>query len=108
MGAAPDGRELPEFLEFTWAEPKYASTAPFVLEEYRKLPLKSGRVLIRQRVPADVVSKVLASHRGKAPNGRPDLKLWIYLIWREDGIGMRWELVQGCCDRLRSGGDEIQ
>ncbi len=47
MGAEPDGRELPEWIDFTWVEPEYGSTAPFVLEEYRKLPLKSGRVLIR-------------------------------------------------------------
>ncbi|MES2319826.1 MAG: hypothetical protein V4631_20295 [Pseudomonadota bacterium] len=107
MGAAPDGRELPEWIDFTWVEAEYGSTAPFVLEEHRKLPIKSGRVLIRQRIPADVVAEVLASHRGQAANGRKDLRLWVFLIWREDKIAMRWNLEQGCCDVLRSGGDDI-
>jgi hypothetical protein len=49
------------------------------LEEYRALPRKTQRVMVRERVPQEVVEEVVRSRRA-APNGKlPDMMLHIYL-----------------------------
>ncbi len=104
MGAAPDGRALPEWVEFTWREPAYPSVGEFNREVYDALPQKSERLPIRARVPQDVVDEVIASRQR---GGSGDKRLWLYLVWRENGIQLRWSLEQGCCTALRKGGDVI-
>jgi hypothetical protein len=104
MGAAPDGRALPEWVEFTWREPAYPAVGEFNRAEFNALPQKSERVPIRARVPQDVVDEVIASRqRGGTGNKR----LWLYLLWREDGIKLAWSLKQDCCTVLRKGGDRV-
>ena len=119
MGAAPDGRELPEWVEFEWTEWPYPSppkpTDPVALQEWndrvdlliRTLPHKRARVAVRSRVPQDVVDEVLASNKRAAAGALPDEGLWVYFIWYETGIKFRWSLERGCCKVLRAGGDEL-
>lgn len=117
-GAVPDGRELPEWVEFEWQEwpypyPKMPSE-PRALQEWgnkrdglsRSLPHKSARVLVRSRVPQDVVDEVIESKRKRKPHELPDKMLWVYFIWTDASIKFRWAL-KGCCGKLREGGDEI-
>jgi len=119
MGAAPDGRELPQWVEFEWTEWPYPAppppTEPSALQAWndrvdlltRTLPHKRARVAVQSRVPQDVIEEVLASNRQRAPNALPDKDLWVYFVWYDTGIKFRWRLLQGCCKMLREGGDEL-
>ena len=118
MGAAPDGRELPEWVEFVWQEWPYPSEpAPSdqqafqawrskVLALSKSLPRKTARVPVRSRVPQDVIAEVMEAKRNREPHKLPNKMLWVYFIWYEDGIKFRWRLTSKCCGE-RSGGDEI-
>ena len=118
MGAAPDGRELPEWVEFVWQEWPYPSEpAPSdqqafqawrskVLALSKSLPHKTARVPVRSRVPQDVIAEVIEAKRNREPHKLPEKMLWVYFIWYEDGIKFRWRLTSKCCGE-RSGGDEI-
>ena len=119
MGAAPDGRELPQWVEFEWTEWPYPAppppTEPSALQAWndrvdlltRTLPHKRARVAVQSRVPQDVIDEVLASNRQRAPRALPDKMLWVYFIWYETGIKLRWKLKSSCCGLLREGGDEL-
>lgn len=119
MGAAPDGRELPEWVEFEWTEWPYPSPPqpkdPIALQAWndrvdflsRTLPRQRARVAVRSRVPQDVVDEVLASNKRTAQNALPDKSLWVYFVWYETGIKFRWILKPGCCKVLREGGDDF-
>lgn len=120
MGAAPDGRALPEWVAFEWKEWPYPYPAMPPIsdaEAYQKwkdaddslsrtVSRKSQRVLVRDRVPSDVVDAVMQSKQA-APRGKlADKSLWIYFVWFDDGIKFRWKL-EDCCNTLRAGGDAI-
>lgn len=121
MGAAPDGRALPEWIEFDWKEWPYPrpKSPPFSDKEATKawsdeshalsksLSIKTERVLVRARVPQDVIDEVMESNRQRQRSKLADKSLEIYFIWFESGIKFRWRLVQGCCKVLREGGDVI-
>lgn len=119
-GAAPDGRELPEWVEFEWKEWPYPYPAkpsePVALQKWndgvhamsRSLPIKTARVAVRSRVPQDIVDEVVASNRSRELGKLPDKMLWVYFIWYETGIKFRWSLEQGCCRVRRTGGDDIE
>jgi hypothetical protein len=111
MGAAPDGRQLPDWVEFSWAEPVYPEDPKQTLEQYRALPRKTQRVMVRERVPQEVVEEVVRSRRA-APNGKlPDTMLYIYFVWTDDGVKFYWRLEgtnsRGGTELRRSGGDAI-
>lgn len=117
-GAAPDGREVPEWVEFTWQERSYPSlrqenfSSPeefnkAIEEKLRNSPVKTRRVLVRDRVPSDVIDEVTESNRKREPNKLAEKSLWVYFIWHESGIKFYWELRNGCCTALRAGGDTI-
>ena len=120
MGAAPDGRELPEWVAFTWKEWPYpypkAPSDPVALQTWRdevrtmsrSLPVETASVPVRARVPQDVVDEVLASNRRRAPRALPDEMLWVYFIWYDSGVKFRWSLERGCCTVLRQGGDDLE
>ena len=120
MGAAPDGRELPEWVEFEWTEWPYPApplaTDPVSLKVsndrfdflMRTLQHKTARVPVRARVPQDVVDEVLASNRRRAPRALPDEMLWVYFIWYDSGVKFRWKLKSDCCGLLREGGDDLE
>lgn len=111
MGAAPDTRELPEWVEFEWSERIYGKR--HTVEEMKALPRFRQRVLIRERVPQDVVEEVLQSKRD-APSGKlPEKMLWVYLAWTDVGVKFRWSIEREPTSpqekwTLRSGGDEIE
>jgi hypothetical protein len=112
MGAAPDGRQLPEWVEFEWSEPVYPPDPKQTLEEYRALPKKKQRVEIRDRVPQEAIEEVLQSKRD-APRGKlPEKMLWVYLVWTDDGIKFRWQVERepqgpGEPRVLQAGGDAL-
>lgn len=118
LGAAPDGRELPEWVEFEWKEWQYPypekPSDPVEEEKWserihelsRTLPHKTVRVLVRKRVPQDVVDEAIASNLA-APRGKlPEKQIWLYFVWHPDGIWFRWSLHKDS-DVVRSGGDAI-
>ena len=108
MGASPDGRDLPQWVDFEWREPGYPADLKQTLEEYRALPHKTARVLIRDRIPQSVVDELMEANRKQARGTLPDKDLAVYFIWYESGISFHWVLKRGCCETLRSGGDEIR
>jgi hypothetical protein len=103
--AAPDGRALPEWVEFEWIEPIYQYE--YTREQLQSMPVKKARILVRDRIPQDVVDEVMESKRLREPHKLPDKSLEVYFIWYESGIKFRWELRKGCCDVLRAGGDAL-
>ena len=105
QGSAPDGLTLPEWVEFTWREPNYKEEHTY--EQLKAMPRKTGRVMIRNRVPQDVVGEVIESNRRRERSKTPDKMLWVYFIWYENDIKFRWELKKDCCTILREGGDPI-
>lgn len=110
-GAAPDGRQLPEWIEFEWSQPPAPEDPRQTLEEYRALPRKTQRVFVRNRVPQDVIDEVIESNR-RQQNGRlSDKALWIYFIWTDDGIKLHWRLwyrpAVGAPSFPREGGDPL-
>ena len=106
MGAAPDSRGLPEWIDFTWLEFPYPSISSEP-KDYNSWPRKTGRVQVKDRVPPDVINEIVQSNKYTPKNQLPDQSLWIYLIWTDTGIKMRWRQESGCCKVLRSGGDQI-
>ena len=111
MGAAPDGRQLPEWVEFEWSERIYGQR--HTVEEMKALPRLHQRVVIRERVPQDVVEEVLQSARDTPRGKLPEKMLWVYLVWTDDGVKFRWAIKRQPTSPqeqwiLRSGGDEIE
>jgi len=107
-GAAPDGRQLPEWVEFEWKE--YVSDKDYVLEELKALPAHVERVIIRERVPPDVIDEVIRSRRATPPGKLPDKSLQLNFVWTDSGIKFRWLLREkDIPGRMsRSGGDVIE
>ena len=104
-GFAPDGLTLPAWVDFTWREPNYREE--HTSEQLKVMPRKTGRVMLRSRVPDAVLAEVVASNRHREKGRTPEKMLWVYFIWYENEIKFRWELKKDCCTVLRSGGDEI-
>ncbi|QNA89453.1 hypothetical protein G4G28_14985 [Massilia sp. Dwa41.01b] len=107
-GAAPDGRQLPEWVEFEWKE--YVADKEYSQEELGALPRHVERVNIKARVPQDAIDEAIRSRREAPPGKLPDKTLWLYFVWTDGGIKFHWRLespkVPGYM--LRSGGDVIE
>lgn len=121
-GAAPDGRRLPEYIDFSWQEAKYPAeeqdpslsvteATAQVIAKFKALPTKEQRVYVRERVPQDVIDEVTESNRRKQPGKLSDKALWIYFVWTDDGIKLRWRLWYrpeiGAPSFPREGGDPL-
>jgi hypothetical protein len=124
MGGAPDGRDLPIYVDFEWREtptspPDPTPMDPFspahkdwekkIMEEFYSYPLKKQRVLIRSRVPVEVVSTVLNDNLHTPKGKLDDASLRLYFVWTEYGIKLRWEIWHrnGMQYDSDQGGDEI-
>ncbi len=105
MGAAPDGRQLPEWIDFEWQEPPYPGLerAPsereayiqwgkLVDEQFRTLPVKHQRVMIRDRIPQPVIDEVVRANAHAIPHYGTEKRLEIYFIWTSQGIKLRWHI----------------
>ncbi|OIQ95704.1 hypothetical protein GALL_222790 [mine drainage metagenome] len=107
-GIAPDGRQLPEWVDFEWSEPAYPERGS--LEEYQALPHKTARVRVRERIPQAVVDEVMEAKRKRQYGKLPDKKIWVYSIWTASGVKFRWRLWDTSAHPRQpelSGGDEI-
>lgn len=107
MSAAPDGRSLPEWVEFSWIETEYPETVNETYEQLRARPVNVERVPVRARVPADVVDEVTRSNQQRAKGELAELSLWVDFIWYDSGVKFRWREKRGCCTVVRSGGDQF-
>jgi hypothetical protein len=124
MGAAPDGRELPEYVDFVWREspkslPDPTPMDPFspahkdwektMMDEFYSSPLKQQRILIRSRVPVEVISAVLKANLHTPKGQLDDASFRLYFVWTEYGIKLRWEIWHrnGMQYDSDQGGDEI-
>lgn len=108
-GAAPDSRQLPEWVEFEWKE--YVADKDYALEELKALPVHVERVTIRERVPQDVIDEVMRSRRETPAGKLPDKSLWLNFVWTDGGIKFHWRLesVKAAPEyTLRYGGDVIE
>ena len=92
MGAAPDGRQLPEWVDFVWSEPPNPEDPSQTLEQYRALPQKTRRVLIRNRIPQEVVDEVTEASRHPVKRYGTEKSLEIDLVWTSQGIRLRWRI----------------
>ena len=122
-GAAPDGRQLPEWVEFEWQEWPYPLSRPSdpegikrwestVHELSKNLPYKKARVLIRSRVPRAVVDEIIAAKHRQQRDKLPDRQLELQFNWYEDAVRLRWRLTARepntpGTTTLRIGGDEL-
>ena len=101
-GAAPDGRQLPEYVDFSWQEVPNDTRPeePIENKKYweqrlaymRTLPIKHERVPIRSRIPPEIIDEVVESNRRKKPGKLSDKALWVYFIWTKQGIKFHWRL----------------
>ena len=102
MGAAPDGRDLPEWIDFEWQEPQYPwNKRPGQSEDewteevhaaYLNLPVKTQRVLIRNRIPQEVVDEITEASRHPVKRYGTEKSLAINLVWTSQGIRLRWRI----------------
>jgi hypothetical protein len=92
MGAAPDGRQLPEWVDFEWSEPPDPEDPSQTLEEYRALPRKTQRVMIRSRIPQSVVDEVIEASRHPVKRYGTEKSLELNLVWTTQGIKLRWRI----------------
>jgi hypothetical protein len=126
MGAAPDGRQLPAYIDFEWREsplgvPDPTPKDPFsqahkgwetqLMADFYAQPLKSQRVLIRSRVPDELVDDVIAANRRSVKGEGPEARIDLYFIWTDYGIKLRWRIFHTPAFRAQyyshEGGDEI-
>jgi hypothetical protein len=120
-GFAPDGRQLPEWVEFQWQDMRYPGKHPedfktyeewsaYVSNLYSSTPIKTERVMVRGRIPQAVIDEVMEAKRTRVYGKLPDKKIWVYFIWTVSGVKFRWRLWD-TSDHPRqselSGGDEI-
>jgi hypothetical protein len=126
MGAAPDGRGLPEYIDFEWRESPKSQPDPTpmdpvsqahkdwetkIMADFYSHPIKKQRVFIRNRIPTEVVNAVIDANR-HAPKGRlNEASIQIFFIWTEYGIKLRWQIwhrpPSGVQYYSHQGGDEI-
>lgn len=126
MGAAPDGRQLPEYIDFEWREsalepPDPTPKDPFsqahedwktkMMAEFYSHPIKKQRVYIRSRVPAELVNKVIEQNRHSVKGHGAQASIEIFLIWTDYGIKLRWQIWHTPAFHAQyfshQGGDEI-
>jgi len=124
MGAAPDGRQLPEWVDFKWQESPYPGLhqgpsssqtydewSKLVDAESRTLPVKSQRVLIRSRIPQDVVDEVTEASRHPVKRYGVEKHLLLNFVWTTQGIKLRWRIWHTPRFNIQyyshEGGDEI-
>lgn len=109
MGAAPDGRHLPEWIDFTWTESPDSDAVPVPIQV--PVQTKRQRVFIRSRVPQEVIDKVEEAKRHLIAGYGSEKKLEIFFIWTTDGIKLRWNIWNTPRFNLqydsRVGGDEF-
>ncbi|MDP3670958.1 MAG: hypothetical protein Q8R69_14860 [Telluria sp.] len=107
MGAAPDGRQLPEYIDFEWREsalepPDPTPMDPFsqarkdwetkMMAEFYTHPIKKQRVFIRSRVPVELVNKVIEANRHTVKGHVTEASIGVYFIWTDYGIKLRWQI----------------
>lgn len=89
ISVAGDNRQLPEWLEFFWSQPKKTITDSKTFGEIIHHPDHRERVYIRKQIPQRVVDEVRES--GFDPkSGLRNLRLHVYFIWTEQGIKLTW------------------
>lgn len=124
IGASPDGRNLPDYIDFKWREsprnpPDPTPLDPFsqahknweaeMMTDFYSHPIKEQRVFIRSRIPAEVVNAVVEANR-QTPKGQLDVaSIHIYFVWTDYGIKLRWEIWHRLGTQYDShqGGDEL-
>jgi hypothetical protein len=127
MGAAPDGRDLPEYVDFKWREellPQPPDPAPDDptsrahqawrakwMAQLKALPIRSQRVFIRTRIPADALRTAIEANRHTPRGQLSEASIWLTFIWTENGVKLRWHvwhrLPSGLQYDSHEGGDEI-
>jgi hypothetical protein len=127
MGAAPDGRDLPEYIDFKWRQeplPEPPDPTPQDessdahkaweakgLADLHALPIRSQRVFIRNRIPAEVVRAAVEANRHTPKGELDEASIKLSFIWTDYGIKLRWTLWHRLPSELQyyshHGGDEI-
>jgi hypothetical protein len=124
MGAAPDRRALPEFVDFEWRESPPAPPEPTPMDqasaahkewetkmmaEFSSHPIKRQRVFVRSRVPPELVSAATEIDRQTPRSQLAAASVKLSFIWTDRGIKLRWELWHrtGVQYYSHQGGDEI-
>lgn len=107
MGAAPDGRQLPDYIDFEWREspkppPDPTPKDPFsqahkdwentMMAEFYTHPIKKQRVSVRSRVPDELVRAVIEANRNSVRGQGANASIAIYFIWTDYGIKLRWKI----------------
>lgn len=109
---------IPESVEFEWKEwprtfpgelknePDLKSVRLYVDEVRGKVERKRAQLVVRGRIPGEVIAEALLADRA-ANFGQPVTgSLKLFFIFMQDGVRFRWEQWNGKCIK-RYGGDEI-
>ena len=126
MGGAPDGRDLPEYVDFEWRESPRSPPDPTpmdpssqahkdwekkMMDDFYSQPIKKQRVFIRDRVPADVVTAAIEANRDALKHQLAPASIEIFFIWTDYGIKLRWQIWHRPASEIQyyshQGGDEI-
>ena len=105
MGASGDNRNLPEWVEFEWFD--LPEKKNYTKAEMDLFPRQKQRVDVRSRVTQEAVQMAIESRRTSDPKQLPDLMLWIYFVWTDQGIKFAWLLKNDRSQAVRKGGDDI-
>jgi hypothetical protein len=126
MGGAPDERDLPEYVDFEWREsprspPDPTPSDPFseahrnwektMMADFYSHPIKKQRVLIRNRVPVEVVNAAIEANRHTPKDQLTPASIQMYFIWTDYGIKLRWQIWHRPPSEIQyyshQGGDDI-
>lgn len=112
--------KLPKWLEIRWRErgpewdisnAEYAALDKEAREArgraFEALPIKSARIAVRDRIPADLIEDLKHSPLDPDRSNLPLKSLRLYFIWTKEGVKLRWRVYEKCCKVLNEGGDAI-
>lgn len=108
--------QIPFWIDFKWKESPLAvrfqsgpSQSDEIADHLKSLPIKEFRVLVRERIPADVIGELVAAQKVRRKNELADKALQLEFRWIGDQVKFGWHLSVKQSDgrfiKARSGGD---
>jgi hypothetical protein len=114
----PGAGAIPDSVEVEWKEwprtfpgqPKndrdLKSLRSYVDNVRAKVQRKRAQVIVRDRIPSQVIADALLSEQATEPDGQTEKSMKLFFVFMQDGLRFRWEQWHGSCIE-KYGGDRI-